>query len=475
MKVLSSEQMRLADERAIAVGIPSLVLMENAAHRVLEFIPSAEPFVAIFCGKGNNGGDGLALARLVHLTRRPKRLEVIVSDTPVGDAAVQLRMLRALHIPVTEQPPDDIHGATLIVDALLGTGTKGEPHGITALFIELINSVPNARRISIDVPSGLGSATTVRADVTITFAAPKPLHILPPTCEQVGELHVAPIGIPAEFLEDATLNLISPADLAPILTKRPLASHKGDFGHIAILGGALGKHGALQMAGAAAIGSGAGLVSLYSPDTSFHPQLPDLMLGEWLSLHKDLQGKSVVAIGPGLGSSPEGAELTRALFHHWPAPMVLDADALNNLAPLVEAHASSALRVLSPHPGEMKRLLNRDIEDRIEDSRGLAARANSVVILKGQRSLVAFPDGQVWVNPTGCPALAKGGSGDVLTGLLASLLSQHPEEQTLAILAAVFLHGLCGEIAAQQGHERCSLASRLLDYLPKALQSIQPV
>lgn len=464
--------MRLADERAIAVGIPSLVLMENAAHRVLDLIPQSEPFIAIFCGKGNNGGDGLALARLTHLNRRPKRMEVILSDTPTGDAAIQLRMLRALHIPVTEQPPDDIHGATLVVDALLGTGSKGEPHGITALFIELMNSIPNARRIAIDIPSGLGSSIAVKAHATVTFAAPKPLHVLPPTCDQVGELHVAPIGIPAEFLEDAKFNLITPADLKPILAPRPKNSHKGNYGHVALLGGALGKHGALQMAGAAAIQSGAGLVSLYSPDPSFHPQLPDLMLGEWMGLHKDLQGKSVVAIGPGLGLSPEGAELTRALFQHWPAPMVLDADALNNLAPLTEAHASGSLRVLTPHPGEMKRLLDRDIEDRLEDSRNLAVRSNSVVILKGQRSLVAFPDGQIWVNPTGSPALAKGGSGDVLTGMLSAFLSQHPEEQTLAILAAVYLHGLCGDLAASQEHERCSLASRLVDFLPQAFRSL---
>jgi len=476
MKVLSHAEMRAADQAAIASGIPGLLLMENAAHAVLRaleqhYSPLNTQRIAIFCGKGNNGGDGLALARLIHILHQPANLEVILAYPPEDlspDAASQLTMLEALGIPYTMQCSPNLPATTLAIDALLGTGARGEPLSPVSDMVDRINALPIAQRVAIDIPTGGLTGT----NLTVTFAAPKPEHVLPPTCDQIGRLIVAPIGIPTKFLLTATLNLITPSDLKPIGTKRPLGSHKGTFGHVAILGGAPGKPGALQLAGAAAIQSGAGLVTLYSPDRTFQPHLPDLMQAIWPQTIADLAHHRVVAIGPGLGTTNEARALVTDLSNNLPAPLVLDADALNCLAPLAHPHNTDHPRILTPHPGEMQRLLGRPIADRIADATALAQATNATIILKGQRSLIAFPDGQVWINPTGSPALAKGGSGDVLTGLLAALLSQYPGHTVQATLAAVYLHGRCGELAARHGHELSSLASHLTDHLPEAFHEL---
>lgn len=455
MKVLTHEQMRNADLAAIAAGIPALVLMENAAYALLRaleqrYMPLEAQRIAIFCGKGNNGGDGLALARLLHIHHRPKSMKVILAFEPeeLGpDAAKQLAMLEALGIPYSMQLPQDLAGTTLAVDALLGTGVRGEPRSPIAELIERINELPLAQRVAVDIPS----AGRVEADLTVTFAAPKPEHLpLDP-----AKVVVAPIGIPEKFMM-SELNLISPADLKPVGAKRALDSHKGSFGHVAVIGGA----GALQMAGTSAIRVGAGWVTVYSPDPEFTTGLADLMQGVW---PPNVAGK-VVAIGPGLGQKEKA--LVESLYLNHDGPLVLDADALNVLAPL--SQSTPHLRVLTPHPGEMRRLLGRELGDRIEDAGGLSKLTNSVVVLKGHRTVIAFPDGQVWINPTGSPALAKAGSGDVLTGLMAGLLSQYPSHPEQAILAAVYLHGRLGELS----HEMTSLASRLCDHLAEALSEL---
>ncbi len=457
MKVLTHGQMRSADLAAIAAGIPALVLMENAAYALLRaleqrYMPLSAQRIAIFCGKGNNGGDGLALARLLHIHHQPKDMKVVLAFEPEelgSDAAKQLVMLEALDIPYSMQLPQDLAATTLAVDALLGTGVSGEPRSPIAELITLINELPLARRVAVDIPS----ANRVHADLTVTFAVPKPEHLM---LDQT-KLVIAPIGIPEKFLAQAELNLITPGDLKPVGAKRALDSHKGNFGHVAVIGGA----GALQMAGAAAIRAGAGWVTVYSSDPGFTIGLSDLMKGAW---PPNVAGK-VVAIGPGLGQGEQ--TLVESLYLNHDGPLILDADALNVLAPL--SRSASHLRVLTPHPGEMRRLLGRKLGDRIEDASGLSKLTNSVMVLKGQRTVIAFPSGQVWINPTGSPALAKAGSGDVLTGLLAALLSQYPGNPEQAILASVYLHGRLGELAAKHGHEMTSLASRLCDYLPEAL------
>jgi NAD(P)H-hydrate epimerase len=455
MKILTHEQMRNADLAAIAAGIPALVLMENAAYALLRaleqrYTPLSAQRIAIFCGKGNNGGDGLALARLLHIHHQPRNMKVILAFEPEElspDAAKQLAMLEALEIPYSMQLPQDLAATTLAIDALLGTGVSGEPRSPIAELIQLINELPLARRVAVDIPS----ASRVEADLTVTFAAPKPEHLsLDP-----AKLVIAPIGIPDKFIT-SDLNWITPADLKPVGAKRALDSHKGSFGHVAVIGGG----GALQMAGAAVIKAGAGWVTIYSPNPDVTIGLPDLMKGAW---PPSVAGK-VVAIGPGLGQSEKA--LVESLYANHEGPMVVDADALNVLAPLTQS--TPHLRVLTPHPGEMRRLLGRELGDRIEDASGLSKLTNAVVVLKGHRTVIAFPGGQVWVNPTGSPALAKAGSGDVLTGLMAALISQYPNNTEQAILAAVYLHGRLGELS----HEMTSLASRLCDHLAEALDEL---
>jgi hydroxyethylthiazole kinase-like uncharacterized protein yjeF len=472
MKVLTHDEMREADRAAIAAGIPSLVLMENAAFGLLRameqrFAPLNTQRIAIFCGKGNNGGDGLALARLLHIHHRPSHLTVLLAFPPEDlseDAAHQLRMLEALQVPYTMQVPQDLAATTLAVDALLGTGVRGALREPVADLVTLMNALPLARRIAVDIPTG----GQVQADLTVTFAAPKPEHVLPPDCDQLGELVIVPIGIPDALLATTSLNVITAADLKLVGAPRQRDTHKGTYGHVAVLGGAQGKHGALHLAGEAAIRGGAGWVTLYSPDAGFQPAMPDLMRRDWPRSTSALEAYRVIAVGPGLGMSDEAEAIVGELYRNHPAAVVLDADALNLLAPLEQAQESDFPRVLTPHPGEMKRLVGRPVEDRCEDARLLAKRTKSTVVLKGHRTVVAFPDGQVWINPTGSPALAKAGSGDVLTGLIAALLSQFPTHADIAVLAAVYLHGRCGELA----DEKISLASRLCDHLAEAFREL---
>lgn len=476
MRVLTHEQMRQVDRAAIATGIPGIVLMENAAYAVLRAIetrysPIASHRIAIVCGKGNNGGDGLALARLIHIHHKPAHLCVLLAYPPEDlspDAAQQLGMLDALGIPYTMQWPQDIAATTLCIDALLGTGVQGEPRSPVSEFIERINSLPLARRVSIDIPS----ASATKADLTVTFAAPKPEHALPPHCDAMGELVIAPIGIPESLLDVATLHLTAKTDVAPIASPRQRDSHKGTYGHVALIGGAEGKRGALDLASEAAIRTGAGWATAISPDANFKPRLADVMSASWQEMSGDLAKFRTLAIGPGLGTSGVAITLTQSLYRNHPGTLILDADALNLLAPLSEAHSSPGLRILTPHPGEMRRLLGREIQDRVEDARSLATQVNATIILKGHRTVIAFPDGHVWINPTGSPSLAKAGSGDVLTGMLAALHSQYPQHPLQATLAAVYLHGRCGELAAAHGHEMTSLASRLCDYFPEALREL---
>lgn len=480
MKILTAAEMRAVDQATIAAGIPGLVLMENAAHRVLEVLrehcaPLARQRILVFCGKGNNGGDGLAIARLLAVTEKPASLDVILAAAPgefTGDAAAQLRMLAAATglEPGQELLPAHRH-ATLIIDALLGTGIQGGARGRAAELIAEINSgFPHARVVAVDLPSGLASddpdtlGLAARADLTVTFTAPKPAHVLPPNCDRVGQLFVRSIGSPAHLLAPSWLHLNGPAAFPSVIRPRPRGGHKGTFGHALVIGGAEGKSGAAHLAGLAALRMGAGLVTVASSAPS--GTLPPELMTEPLPGNPDR--KTVIAIGPGLGLDRRAVEL----FHSAPQPLIADADALNSLAafdPGFKAPAG-ALRVLTPHPGEMARLDPDNRADRVTQARAFAMARGVILVLKGQRSLIAFPDGRVWVNPTGTPAMATAGSGDVLTGLLAGLLAQLQNEAT--VLAAVWLHGRAGERAAASLGEPCVIATDLLRFLPDALHDV---
>lgn len=508
MKILTAAQMREVDRRTIELGIPALILMENAGDRVVEFLaerfaPLSNHRIAVFCGKGNNGGDGLVVARQLFTRFRCRALHIVLAAAPEdlhGEAAQNLQMLRACGCPFQAEITAETRLATIVVDALLGTGASGPATGRILAAIRDINTCFAAAKIvSVDIPSGMPSDTgqalgeMVRADYTITFTAPKVAQVLPPNCDRAGELRVRAIGSPPELFEnDDTLflSLITRAQFQPLLASREEGANKGKFGHVMVLAGSREKTGAAAMAGVAGLRAGAGLVTVCSAQTavpiiaSHAPELmiealPEIEAGA-ISLrafdYGRLQGiaekKTVLAIGPGLGTHPETIGVVQRVVAEFSQPMVIDADGLNALAD-AEWSAGERLRVLTPHPGEMARLVKKSVAevqaDRVLVARNFALERKVCLVLKGQRTLIAFPGGRVWVNPTGTPAMAKGGTGDILTGLIAGFLAQFPEATEQAIAAAVYLHGLSGQLGSAELGDKALLATDLLRYLPAAM------
>jgi hydroxyethylthiazole kinase-like uncharacterized protein yjeF len=499
VRVLTAVQMREVDLRSIAMGIPGLVLMENAGQRVVEllareFAPLAGQRIAILCGKGNNGGDGMVVARQLFTRFHPLALHVVLVAAPEelkGDAAANYRMLAVCGCPVERTIPAEARLATVVVDALLGTGISGPATGAMLEAIREINGgFPLAKIVAVDIPSGMPSDSgeplgeQARADYTVTFTAPKPGQVLSPNCDAVGKLTVEVIGSPPELYDaddSIWLSLVEPALFRHLLAPRPRDSNKGGFGHVLVIAGSHGKTGAAAMSGMAALRSGAGLVTVASAESAIDviaghaAELMTVALdaGNADNLATIAEKKDVVAIGPGLGTHPETVAMVRRAVAEFRQPMVVDADALNALAGS-DWSGGGRLRVLTPHPGEMARLTGKKIPeiqaDRVEAARGLATARQVCLVLKGERSLIAFPDGRVWINPTGTPAMATGGTGDILTGLIAGFLGQFPKEPDTAIAAAVYLHGLAGQLGAAALTEQCLVATDLLRYLPAAME-----
>ena len=499
MKVLTAAEMREVDRLTMECGIPGIVLMENAAHRVVEamaerFRPLAAQRIVVLCGKGNNGGDGLAVARQLFTRFRPAALDVVLLAAPAelkGDAAANYHMLECCRCPVRSEIPAAARNATLVVDALLGTGISGPATGRMLEAIREINTgFPLARVVAVDLPSGMPTDSGepvgewARADLTVTFTAPKIAHALAPNCDHLGELVVGPIGSPAELYAGAQLSLVEPGMFRALLGPRPAGGHKGTFGHVLVVAGSRGKTGAAAMCGMAALRAGAGLATVASAESAIPviaAHAPELMtepLAETrrgsialnARLDEAMQGKSVIAIGPGLGRNPEIEVMVRAVVESFAQPIVLDADAL-----VVEGFGPpDAVRVLTPHPGEMARLAGKTTaeiqRDRVGAARDFASQHRVTLVLKGQRTLIAFADGRVWINPTGTPALGKGGSGDVLTGMMAGFLAQFPQQPDEAVAAAVYLHGLAGQIGARGLGDKCLMATDVLGYLGRAME-----
>jgi NAD(P)H-hydrate epimerase len=484
MRVLTAAEMREVDRVTIEAGIPGIILMENAAHRVVEFIrerfsPLSAQRIVILCGKGNNGGDGLAMARQLPCTC------VLLADPEElkGDAAANYRMLLASGGTVHREIPAEARNATLVIDALLGTGITGPARGAMLDGIREINSgFPLAKVIAVDIPSGLPHGEIARADYTVTFTAPKLEQVIPPGCDHVGELHVVAIGSRPEFYRHIQLELVEPSMFAELLAPRPPSGHKGTFGHVLAIAGSRGKTGAAAMTGIAALRAGAGLVTVASaesaiPEIAAHaPELMTEPLRETesgsIALNANLgpimEGKTVLAMGPGLGRQSQIAALVGSIAASSDLPMVMDADAL------FPATGNGRIRILTPHPGEMARLTEKTTAevqaDRIGVARAFATRHGVTLVLKGQRTVIGFADGRVWINPTGTPALGTGGSGDILTGMIAGLLAQFPKQPDQAVAAAVYLHGLAGQIGARELGEKSLIATDILRFLPAAME-----
>jgi ADP-dependent NAD(P)H-hydrate dehydratase / NAD(P)H-hydrate epimerase len=411
-------------------------------------------------------------------------------------------MLEAVGCPVVREMAPEMQAATLIVDALLGTGIHGPATGQPAEFIRAINhGFPLADVVAVDLPSGLDSDSgaiagdVVHADHTVTFTAPKICQALSPAAELCGKLHVKPIGSPAELYEnDASLGLAlsEPTVFAHLFRPRPCDSNKGMYGHVLVIAGGRGKTGAAAMAGLGALRAGAGLVTVASAASaitaiaSYTPEIMTEPLAETEAgaistrsldegaLRRILEGKNVLAVGPGMGRDPETVEFVRRVVAELPVPMVVDADALNALAGQ-DIHARGA-RIFTPHPGEMSRLTGGTVaevqRDRIATARSFSTAHRVHLVLKGNRSVIAAPDGRVWINPTGSPAMATGGTGDVLTGLVAGLVAQFPKQLEEALLAAVWLHGRAGELGAAELGEKPFIATDLFEFLPEAMREV---
>jgi len=507
--VLTAAAMRAADRHTIEqLGLPGPVLMENAgaavAAAVREEFPQAR-HVTILCGKGNNGGDGFVAAR--RLADRAPAVYLLGSRTDVkGDAALHLAAFERgggrVHEVADEAAWEAVRGAALrhdvVVDALLGTGLREAPSGLLARAIsDVVAARPRGQGVlAVDLPSGLPSDDggvewdTVRAAVTVTFAAPKVSQVLPPACERVGVLRVADIGIPATTMAASTLWLLERGDAALAWPPRAPGAHKGTFGHVLVIGGSVGKTGAAGLAALGALRAGAGLVTVATGAAALPlvaaarlelmtETLPLDAAGGLAANRVDhalelAAARDAVVLGPGLGGS--SLEFARAFAARCPVPLVLDADALNAHA----AGGKAALRpaapaVLTPHPGEMARLLGADTRGvqarRVEAARELAASSGAVVALKGERTVVARPDGRAAVNPTGNPGLATGGTGDVLAGIAGALLARGCDPWTAAT-AAVYVHGLAGDHAAERLGQESMLAGDVAESLSSALRSL---
>ena len=515
MKILSAAEMREVDRLTIERGIPGLTLMENAGSRVVDFLrdafaPLTDQRVVVICGKGNNGGDGFVVARQLFTRKLCRQLTVVELFDPAtltGDALAVRRMLDVCGCPVTREMPDEAGVATVVIDAVLGTGLSGPAKGPSLDGIRLINEhFPLAKKVAVDIPSGLPTDETnpggefVRADYTVTFTGAKRTQCLPPSYESVGKLIVVPIGSPDELVKtnpNLKLNLTMPEELRHLFAPRPRDSNKGLYGHVLVVGGSFGKSGAPAMAGLGSYRSGAGLVTVAVPKSALisvaavRPELMTEPLGETESgrlrfadsdqVLNLAQKMTVLAIGPGLGTEDETVSFVKRLYDECETPAVVDADALNALAGGFPK--TSKTRILTPHPGEMSRLTGKSTKevqsDRLGIAQKLAAESQATIVLKGDRTIIAFPDGESWVNPTGCPAMATGGTGDVLTGMIAGLLAQHPprdasDDWKRAVVAAVWLHGRCGELASERWGEQAMLATDLLEYLPEAMNELRP-
>jgi NAD(P)H-hydrate epimerase len=488
MRVLNSAQMREADRRTIDdIGISSLVLMENAGRQAVAAMETMysdlfERQVGVLCGRGNNGGDGFVVART--LVQRGVDVSVFligrVADVR-GDARVNLEILGRLGLTVVEIADSqawelhfsEVSDCTLIVDAIFGTGLNAPVSG----FIESIVADVNASGITvvaIDLPSGLSADSPepigpcIEAGLTVTLAAPKLPLVLPPAEMHAGDIVIADIGIPTEVLDAVNgprVDLLTRASMRELITPRTPDSHKGDYGRVLIVAGSRGRTGAAHLSAVGALRSGAGLVTVATAATCqpvIAAMAPEYMT-EALDERPDgldpdgvdrvlEMARDVLAIGPGLGQAPATREFIRQVVDRATMPLVIDADGLNAFAGEPEKLAGREGRdvIITPHPGEMARLVRMSTDEvqasRLEIARNFADAHHVFVVLKGHRTLIATPDGKVFINPTGNPGMATGGTGDVLTGMIAAWLAQLLDPEAACKLA-VYLHGLAGDLA----------------------------
>ena len=514
MYLVTAAEMQTMDRMTIdAFGIPGRVLMENAGREAVRvflshFSEAARGGVAIAAGRGNNGGDGHVMARYLSQKGYPLTVYLLcTADRVQGDAAANLRLLYDLGVPVVEVPDEAawaahqgrMGSAAVWIDAIFGTGLNATVDGFYRNVIESINQLDRPV-FAVDIPSGLDADTgrpcgaCINAQVTATFAFPKIGHVVFPGASHTGRLEVVDIGIPPHIADRVAPRqfLISTGDIRSCLPTRPADAHKGRTGHLLVVAGSPGKTGAAALTATSALRVGTGLVTV-GVSHSLNPVMETLLLEAMTAPLPDsaegvlgpaarepllalMPGKTGLALGPGLGPAPQTGELVCDLIRSSPVPLVIDADGLNHLVGRLDLLKGIGVpAVLTPHPGEMARLLETTPsivqKDRMTCARNLAAACGVHVVLKGAATVIAHPDGRVYVNPTGNPGMASGGMGDVLTGAMAGLIAQGVEPGRAA-RAAVYLHGAAGDSLARSRGPRGFLAGEVMDALPGELAKV---
>lgn len=511
MRVLNAAQMRDADRQTIdEIGIPSMVLMENAGRQVVAALEAAYDdlgnwHVAVLCGRGNNGGDGFVVARTLYQRSTAVSVFVVGSLSAIkGDARLNVEILGRLGITVVEISDEqawelhfsEISKCNLIVDAIFGTGLTSPLSGM----LETVAADVNASGIpvvAVDLPSGLSAdhaepiGDCIRAHMTVTLAAPKLPLVLPSAEAHAGNIVIADIGIPPEVIDNLAgprIELLTREGMRAAVHPREADSHKGDFGHVLIVAGSRGKTGAAHLAALGALRSGAGLVTVATPQGS-QPILA-VMGAEYMTfpLRENAEGRvtcdaveqilefeqDVIAVGPGLGTGPDVTAFVEALIERSESPLILDADALNALTADPDRLQTGGSRqiIITPHPGEMARLAGTSVDEvqtsRLDVARDFAVAHQIYVVLKGYRTLVATPEGKVFINPLGNPGMATGGTGDVLTGVLAAWLAQLLDAEAACKLG-VYLHALAGDLTEADEGEVAMTAADLAGHLGDAV------
>ncbi len=513
MKIVTAHTMQELDRRAIEeYGIPGRELMEAAGKGCAEHILAAygtraNKRAVILAGKGNNGGDGYVIARYL-LEKSWKVLVIVLAERDAihGDALINLVLLPEEILSfcpgegeLTEKHADDLQSAAVLIDALLGTGLRNDLQGIYLEAVELINAAPG-KVVAVDIPTGIHGTTgrilgqAVHANMTVSFGVAKLGHVLYPAAEYVGRLVIVDIGIPPQLLEDAVgYDFLNEKLIAPLIKRRERQAHKGVYGHCLIIAGSTGKTGAAALAANSAVRTGSGLVTLAVPESlnailevktteAMTLPLPDAGSGHLTThaiatIEKYLPGKSALAIGPGIDRRPASVTVVQTLVENVALPMVIDADALNAIAEdTTVLHRRRSLNIiLTPHPGEMSRLLGSSIPDvaaiRISVAQEFARTFGVYVVLKGARTIIAAPNGMAAINGSGNPGMASGGMGDVLTGIIVSLLGQGYSAWNACRLG-VFIHGLAGDLVAMEQGEIGMTATDLMERIPAVLNRL---
>lgn len=496
MQILSAQQIRDWDAYTIRhQGISSFALMERAAGACADWIIKqkfTQQDFTVFCGKGNNGGDGLAIARLLH--KKGKKVTVYtLQNNKEGSPDFEQNLAELSNLPITvieiknKDSLPALPSDTIIIDAIIGAGLKGKLEGLTADLVQHINQ-SSATVIAIDLPTGLlmdhssMKNPVICADYTLTFGQIKLPFLIAENDVYTGQVIVLDIGLSPEFLEEAVapFELITKDLIQTIYKPRKQSAHKGNFGHSLIIAGSYGKMGAAMLATAACLKTGAGLVTAFVPKVGYQlmqQHVPEAMTitsgaNDWIDALPDLEKFDVIGIGPGLGQHPDTQKMVLALTQQATKPLVLDADALNILSQQKD-WSLPPFSVITPHPKEFDRLFgeHQNDFDRLHKAIQKAKTLHIIIVLKGHHTVVYTPGGLVYFNNTGNAGMATGGSGDVLTGIITSLAGQnYPPIQ--AALLGVYLHGLAGDFAAHALSQESLLASDIINHLAPAFKSL---